>query len=211
MYQIRRCVYELFLIELLSIKYWCVSILTLTFIRLACQRKSKINEALFFFASQNWNIALSSVFSCFPIPVLCLCWNNNIVCLMLIHSWVCNGLRKDNIQVFYDIGFIIRAISLSHISFRNNYFINHILFRGCSRISTLHLSCSCCMFSATFYTNTPVAEAHHKELAEEILTSRYVYWQKIICVLFSKIQYQTHYLISCYFCYSKKKVFFVFI
>jgi len=106
MYRIRRCVYELFLIELLSIKYWCVSILTLTFIRLACQRKSKINEALFFFASQNWNIALSSVFSCFPIPVLCLCWNNNIVCLMFIHSWVCNGLRKDNIQVFYDIGFI---------------------------------------------------------------------------------------------------------
>jgi hypothetical protein len=28
------------------------------------------------------------------------------------------------------------------------------------------------MSSATFYTNTPVAEAHHKELAEEILTSR---------------------------------------
>ena len=103
MYQIRRCVYELFLIKLLSIKYWCVSILTLTFIRLACQRKSKINEALFFFASQNWNIVLSSIFSCFPIPVLCLCWNNNIVCVILIHSWVCKGLTKDNILVFYDI------------------------------------------------------------------------------------------------------------
>ena len=102
MYQIRRCVYELFLIKLLSIKYWCVSILTLTFIRLACQRKSKINEA-FFFASQNWNIVLSSVFSCFPIPVLCLCWNNNIVCLIRIHSWVCKGLTKDNILVFYYI------------------------------------------------------------------------------------------------------------
>ena len=185
MYQIRRCVYELFLIKLLSIKYWCVSILTLTFIRLACQRKSKINEALFFFASQNWNIALSSVFSCFSIPVLCLCWNNNIVCLILIHSWVCKGLTKDDILVFY----YIDLIWSSHISFRNNDFINHILFRGCSRISTLHLSCSCCMFSATFYMNTPVAEAHHKELAEEILTSRYVYWHKIICVLFSKIQY----------------------
>ena len=133
MYQIRRCVYELFLIELLSIKYWCVSILTLTFIRLACQRKSKINEALFSFASQNWNIALSSVFSCFPIPVLCLCWNNNIVCLIRIYSWLCKGLTKDNILVFYYTGLItiLSTIFFSgavHVSLHYIYLVLAVCF-----------------------------------------------------------------------------------